>query len=69
MVTIDHNVPSVMFNFFCEKGCVKLGCLGNVVVLLVQLRHCKTANFLNLNLLLYPSNALGPVYLNDELMS
>ena len=44
---------------------MKLCYLGNVVVLLVQLGYYKTANLLNLNLFLQPSNALGPVYLND----
>ena len=44
---------------------MKLCYLGNVVVLLVQLSHYKTANPRNLNLLLYRNNALGPVYLND----
>ena len=44
---------------------MKLSYLGNVVVLLVQLCHYKTVNLLNLNLLLSPSNALGPVYPND----
>ena len=44
---------------------MKLCYLGNVVVLLVQLCHYKTANFLNLNPSLQPSNALGLVYLND----
>ena len=44
---------------------MKLCYLVNDVVLLVQLCHYKTANLLNLNLLLKPSNAFGPVYLND----
>ena len=43
---------------------MKLCYLENVVVLLVQLCHYKTVNLLNLNLLLQPSNAPGPVYLN-----
>ena len=38
-----------MLNFSCKKGCMKLCFLGNVVVLLVQLCHYKTANFRNLN--------------------
>ena len=41
-----------MLNFSFKKGYVKLCYLGNVVVLLVQLFHYKTANLLNLNLLL-----------------
>ena len=42
---------------------MKLCYLGNVVLLLIQLCHYKAANFLNLNLLLQPSNPLGLVYL------
>ena len=49
-----------MLNFSCKKGCMKLCYLGNVVVLLVQLCHYKTANLLYLNLSLQPSNAPGP---------
>ena len=44
---------------------MKLSYYGNVVMLLVQLCHYKSANLLNLNLLLQPRNALGPLYLND----
>ena len=44
---------------------MKLCYLGNIVVLVVQPCDYKTANFLNLNLLLQLSNALDPVYLND----
>ena len=51
-------------NLSCKKGNMKLCYLGNVAVLLVQLCHFNTANLLNLNLLLQPSNAFGQVYLN-----
>ena len=57
-----------MLKFSCRKGCMKLSNLGNIVVLLIQFCHCKTANFLNLNTLLQHNNALGVVYLNDSLM-
>ena len=47
-----NKTPLTMLNFSCKKGYMKLFYLGNVVVLLVQLCHYKTANLLNLNLLL-----------------
>ena len=51
----------------CRKAVQKIGALSRVLNHLSDFQnyHYKTANFLNTNLLLQPSNALGPVYLND----